>query len=735
MKKFILISLALTSLFINKTYSQPDVFAANNEFNQPYSYPWAGGINAAQFGEIDMNIDGVKDLLVFDRRGNRIMCFLNNGIPDKVDYEFAPEYTDVFPEFSDWVIFADYDVDGRNDIFTYSPGYAGIIVYHNVSVNTLKFERVVYPYLKTHLPGGYVNLYVTNADYPGIADVDFDGDLDILTFGVLGSFIDWHKNLSMEKYGIPDSLDFEHTTYCWGHVAESDESNEIFLDTCFGSKHHSKIINTERHVGSTFMVHDIDNNGLVDVLLGDVDYPQLVALYNNSSIEDAIVTEYDLDFPASESVNLYSMPCAFYIDVDNNGIKDLLVSPFDPGPTTSRSTYSSWYYKNNGSNSLPDLELIQDDFLQDNMIDVGTAAYPVLFDWDGDGLQDLIVGNYGRYMYSYYENYFLKTVYYSGLAYFKNVGQEGDPVFQLWDKNLEDILQYELVGVIPAFADINDDGLTDMLLGNSTGTLVYMENNGNGLDLITNNFQQIDVGDFSAPQLFDYDLDGDEDLIIGEKAGNINYYENTGNYNFEFVTDSLGKVNVTDYSISYDGYSVPYFFRKDNLTHMVSGSEQGKVFYFTGIDGNLWGKYIESDQLDVLLDTSSVNYDRGMRTAALVFNLTDNDKLEMIVGNYSGGLEYFNGNVQVNSGVNENEVNNFLIAYPNPAKDVVKIDITDEKLLSVALYNTKGTMLSPEYVYNNKHIEINIAPFANGFYVLKLITSDGIKYSKFVINR
>ena len=40
----------------------------------------------------------------------------------------------------------------------------------------------------------------------------------------------------------------------------------------------------------------------------------------------------DTLFPSYDKpVNLFSMPSAAYIDVDNNAINDLILSPFDPG--------------------------------------------------------------------------------------------------------------------------------------------------------------------------------------------------------------------------------------------------------------------------------------------------------------------------------------------------------------------------------------------------------------------
>jgi hypothetical protein len=405
-----------------------DVFSRieNERASEPMKFPWAGGMDAIQFCDIDLNMDGRKDLLAFDRRGNRKICFIDNGTSGNIDFTYAPQFADILPDFFEWVIFTDYNMDGKNDIFTYSPGYGSMMVYKNISDTDLKFELVVYPYLKTLLPGGYVNLFVTSADYPGIADVDDDGDLDILTFGVLGSFVGMHKNLSMEKYGIPDSLDFEHTSYCWGHFAESDESNVLYFDTCMpGTYGAAPVIETQdRHTGSTLLLQDLDNNGHVDLLLGDVDYPGLYALYNTGSMDDAYISFADTLFPQGTSnIHLFSMPVAAYTDVNNDNIKDLLVSPFDPGIITSQNKNSSWLYVNSGTDTAPDFELQETSFLQSEMIDVGSGAYPVIYDWDGDGLDDLFIGNYGYYSYSYYENYFLESVYYSQIAYYKILAQ------------------------------------------------------------------------------------------------------------------------------------------------------------------------------------------------------------------------------------------------------------------------------------------------------------------------
>jgi len=47
--------------------------------------PWAGGLNFCQFSSIDLNHDGQDDLMVFDRSGNRIIPFINNGLLNTID--------------------------------------------------------------------------------------------------------------------------------------------------------------------------------------------------------------------------------------------------------------------------------------------------------------------------------------------------------------------------------------------------------------------------------------------------------------------------------------------------------------------------------------------------------------------------------------------------------------------------------------------------------------------------
>jgi hypothetical protein len=667
-----------------------------SETRHQFEFPWAGGMNSCQFGSLDIDRDGTKDLIVYDRVGDRLLPFITVADGGSYNYAFAPQYAENFPALSHWAIFTDYNLDGEADIFTFSPSYAGMKVYRNVSGSNLEFKLEVYPYLTSFQGGGYVNILVTYADYPAISDLDGDGDLDILTFYGLGSFVEKHRNMSMEKYGNADSLDFIKTDYCWGYFAESDESNIISLDTCLRCNviparqlAGSNLPTADRHTGSTFQVLDLNNDQLPDLLLGDVDYPNLIALYNGGTPDTARMTSYDWQYPPGENaVDLFAMPAAFCNDFDFDGINEMLVSPFDPNPFQTENFNSVWFYDNYGSSEVPQFTLESKSFLQDQMLDFGAGAYPMFVDVDLDGLQDLIVGNYGYYDSSYFDEFsILHTLQTGKLAYLKNTGTLTQPAFALIDLDFAGTSMLNHKGIVPTFGDLDGDGDDDLVVGCEFGDMVVFGNIAEPgepmlltLGLNGENSLFIDVGAYSAPQIFDLDGDSLLDLIIGEKGGNLNYYRNTGSAQspfYTFITDSLGKINVTNYNVSLDGYSVPYFFRDETgNTHLVVGSEQGEIFYFTNIDGNLDGEFKYSANLNQVLGLPVFNADRGYRTSAVVTDLDNDDYPELIAGNFSGGLEYFGKNgaspVSGTDGFIPEGLMDIRI-YPNPASDYITV--------------------------------------------------------------
>jgi len=742
--KFLLI-LNSSLLIIN---SSSPLYGQNILF-EPLKYAWAGGLNSCQFCKIDFNLDGIQDLLVFDRHGNRKLPFINNGTPENLDYTFSPGYADKIPEIHDWIITADYNCDGKEDIFTYSSG--AIRVYKNVTDTSLKFQLVT-NMLKSFYYTSYIGILVTSVDYPAITDIDGDGDLDILTFFGLGSYVEFHKNLSFENFGNCDSLDYRLTDHCWGKFKESEGGNQITLNALCPYKEFSsatgftsstidipaslnmtKTKGNPRHTGSTMVAADLNDDGVKDLVLGDVDYPNLIALTNGGTKDTAFMIAIDTVFPSqSHPVKLFSFPSASFPDLDNDGTNDLLVSPFDANYYISENAKSVWFYKNTGSNANPVFEFRTDRFLQSEMLDFGSISYPVLYDLNKDGLQDLFVGSYGFYDSSWYYEGVLHSSYTARIAYFKNEGSITSPMFRKITDDLANISNLNRVAVFPAFGDLNSDGNADLIIGNSDSTFIFFENEGfNGdtpeFSQPQSNYQNIRSDVFNSPQLFDLNKDGLLDLVTGGRNGKLAYFINNGTASFplfQLVTDSLGSVNVTNYNISYDGFSTPFFFRDNSqTTRLVVGSESGKIFYYSGVDDNLGGKFKESDSLFSLIGYNPDTFTDGWRSSATLGHLSSSLLFDLITGNFSGGLRYFSGTITPGIGDGKPETALSLSIYPNPADDVVTIKVVPEagrrqsKVENIEFFDLFGKRIL-ELPFSGK-ITICVSDLPQGIYFIR----------------
>lgn len=698
---------------------------------------WLGGLNSVQFSELDINLDGTLDLLLFDRVGDILLPFINNGTPDSSDYTYNPDYIADFPSFRQWAIFRDYDMDGKKDMFTYSVG--GIAVYRNVSDTSLKWEMKTF-LLNSFYYINYINIYLTDVDYPGIYDIDQDGDLDILTFFGLGSFIEFHQNMSMEKYGVPDSLDFMMADKCWGRFYESELNNLLTLNVpcpykdCEdgGGIPYSRGPSATEHTGSTFLLLDMNADSLVELILGDVDYPTVIQLNNGGTLDSAHIVSQDTNFPlGTKPIDLVSFPALNYLDLDNDGIKELVASPFDPSPILPDNYHSVWYYENLGQNDQPQFEFKTDVWMQGDMIDLGGGAYPAFIDEDADGLMDMIVGNYGYRDTSWYDMGFLYSSYQATLALFRNVGSADDPAFELVDRDYANVKERDYTGAVPAFGDLDGDGDLDMLLGKEDGEFGFYRNQaGPGqplqLQFETDSYQNLDVGRSSAPQIIDLNEDGLPDIVSGRKEGTLVYFENQGTLSspaFTWITDTLGGVDIREDQISWSGYSTPAFIRDtlDSLRLYVGGLS-GLVSYYRGI--NAKGDTFE------LIDPKLVYIDAGQRSAPGLHDLDADDVPDLVIGNYRGGLIYYKGISNMPAGLeDETDPITFRI-FPNPANTALYVQPEEwVRNTELAVFDLSGRRLIQQAQSQCNPCMLNVSGLQPGAYLLRLTKGDREKRS------
>ena len=686
--------------------------------------PWAGGINFSSFSSVDLNQDGKNDLVAFDKMSptgfGKMRTYINVGPVGNAIYKHAPKYEALMPKVEDWALFFDYNNDGKSDLFSYTTG--GIKVFKNVSTaSTFSFVLAKSLIRSDYNPGGppnIANIYSNSIALPGIADIDGDGDLDILTYSVFGVKIEYHKNTSMELYGNVDSLNYNFVDNCWGDIQES--TCAVYLNQCPLKTMYSAIINGSEskvlHAGSCLMCFDRDGDGDQDVIMGDVACSEVFYAENGGSSINAHITDTTAlypNYPLKSSVNrikFNSFPCTYYLDVDNDGFKDLLASP--NSVAGSENYQSVWYYRNSSTTPTVNFSFQKKNFLQDGMIEMGEGAYPVLFDADGDGKKDLIVGNLG---------YFNGATNISKLAYYRNIGTISSPSYSLITRDYQNISSYNFYCIAPTFGDLDNDGDKDLIIGQNNGQLAYFENTGGaGAAVYTTSptifYQSIDVGTFAFPQLYDIDKNGLLDLIIGSVNGKVSYYRNVGTASsaaFSVSSTSLGGIDVRHYG-SLSGYSMPHLFDDAGITKILVGSEFGNIYLYDNIDGNISGSFNR-------VDTNLFKINEGVRCAPFYEDVTNDGKRDLFLGNHAGGVAFFNSTNVGNVGVLEFENSLVATIYPNPVTDKLHINLTTDNIENntITLIDVLGKEVYKTKSYN-KTLTIDVSVLSKGIYFLSI---------------
>ena len=213
------------------------------------------------------------------------------------------------------------------------------------------------------------------------------------------------------------------------------------------------------------------------------------------------------------------------------------------------------------------------------------------------------------------------------------------------------------------------------------------------LNLHTNNYFNIDVGQYAAPVLWDLNQDNLLDLVIGKLTGDLLYLPNNGTNTtaiFDTIINDFGQVNVANLFAGY-GYSRPYFYKENNATQLLVGSESGHVYHYNNIDNNLNGSF-------AVVDTFAFDIWDGIKTSVSFQDLNNDSIRDLIIGNQSGGLIYYQSDT-TNDNSKIAEVAQNLHIYPNPATNKIFVDSEGEK----TIYNILG-----DAVIKTKKKRINI---------------------------
>jgi len=333
----------------------------------------------------------------------------------------------------------------------------------------------------------------------------------------------------------------------------------------------------------------------------------------------------------------------------------------------------------------------------------GYISIPTLVDIDADGDLDAFVGTSGGYGVD--------------RLYFQNTGTAANPQFAAPITNPFG-LPGATYGYTMAFADLDNDGDLDAIVGEYYGNLRYYQNTGTAsapqfATGVVNPFGLSAVDQIALPTLADLDNDGDYDLLVGEYYGAIKYFQNTGTATLpQFAAAVTNPFGLS----SLNQFHIPHLvdLDDDGDLDLLSSEYYGDLKYFqnTGSATNPAFAAALTNPFN-LVSTSDVAF---ITTGDL-----DNDgDVDVLIGEYYGVMNYFR-NTTINIGVGELAGVEFKV-YPNPTQVVFRVEATTEAIVKIEVMTLTGKVLDGFEYYGQT---INFIDYPAGVYLIKVTAKNG----------
>lgn len=626
------------------------------------AFPFFGGLNVFLPQFVDLDGDGDLDLFLAESNEEnwRLHYFENRGAPQAPALHWRATPYDSL-RLGNWFALVDIDADGDADLYCANSGNGflnrgGLRFYRNTGGSPLP---AFIPETEQVLDAGGEMVANEPTSIPTFADIDADGDFDFFT-GVTTGTIRLYRN-----NGTPAAPLFTFETETWQNLLII--SGGRTQSPAGGNAPET----SNRHGANGICFVDFDSDNDQDFFYGDLFHSSVYFLRNDGTPENARVAITDSLFPRPQFVQTDGFNIPRFADLDGDGDPDFFAASIQQ----QQGQDNFLHYLNVGGLAQPQFFPVTENFL--TMLDVGSANYPALADLDADGDQDLLMGDD--------EGYFI---------FYRNDGTPGAPAWRWVSDNFQDLRPGGFFAAAPAFVDIDGDGDVDLFSGYHFGRLAFFENLGTPQQpqfaLITTFFANIDGGDQSTPHFADIDHDGDYDLFVGDARRSVVYlYENAGTAQ---LPSFLLRKQIRPPFILDETAPCTYDWNGDGFLDLFAGNQLGTIVYFQGT--------ARPDSF-IYVDKSFAGIDVGFASAPLFTDLDRDGKIDLLVGERAGGLNFFRG--RRNTAVHERSPlpETFaLTVHPNPVRTTLKIIVTSAapqgpaSAPTVTIFNIAGARLA-----------------------------------------
>ncbi len=558
-----------------------------------YDHPFLGGFNLPRPHLADIDGDGDLDLFV-QEYSNEVMFFEQVGTAAEPRYLWRTDsYKDL--EVGEWYHFADVDTDGDFDLLSEQRFSLIRFWRNNGGFDEPEFELVT----ETLLDTANEVVFSDRQNIPKVGDIDCDGRLDLM-LGRLEGTITRYEADGVDDAGAPK----------FRHVTDNFQDIEI-IGQVLGNNLASL------HGANTMALEDIDGDRDLDLFWGDFFEPGLLYIENTGSCTTPSLRSEPEPFPLNNPILTSGYNAPAFGDIDGDFDNDLLVGVLGGAYNPNSTTIDNFLHL---EQTAPNSFEVKTRRYVSN-IDLGSETFPSFADLDGDGDQDMLVGN----KIQPDDNLTGK------LFRFENIGTPTEPKFILRGIVPEFTGAYHYA---PAFGDLDSDGDLDILMGTWRDELMLVINDGQVTEpnwtIADPAIVKLTRGRNATPTLGDIDDDGDLDLFIGESSGDINFYRNDGGRDgpeFVLVDDKYGGIDA-------GRRSVPTLvdIDTDGDFDLVVGSEAEGLKLYRNNGTLREAAFVLDETFDVPVHPFS----------APIFTDVDGDgDADLFVGGIGGGLLYF----------------------------------------------------------------------------------------------